>query len=307
MIISLSYGISSLPGKVSNVFTLNIRTILLFTVPTLKINLHILLTSIVSRQSECRPWSNCLDFNLGLHCLLRLYYVGIFRVNMVVYFKELDMVKTYVLVHLCIKQSLFAQSKWCTNWFKAEMLISWMSHRSPPVGCYETPLLSYTAQTPCVLWQFVTLCGLSLLFTNLMLLYVGLVFHYLTLLLSYMNWPLRFVHLSIRYVGLFFTNAGLILKYLVCSLRFVHFLIPSVDISFLYVTMASWCRICREGTFTSTLCFCYLFFYHHTLYKAIYNKTVSNKEKKKKKKKKKNKQTNKKQMRNTFAEYSRVI
>ena len=55
-----------------------------------------------------------------------------------------------------------------------------------------------------------------------------------------MNWPLRFVHLSIRYVGLFFfTNAGLILQYLICSLRFVHFLIPSVDISFLYITMAS--------------------------------------------------------------------
>ena len=157
MIISLSYGMSSLPGKVSNVFTLNIRTILLFTVPILKINLHILLTSIVSRESECRPWSNCLDFDLGLHCLLRLYYVGIFRVNMVVYFKELDMVKTYVLVHLCIKQSPFAQSKWCTNWLKAEMLISLMSHRSPPVGCYETPLLSIAVTICYVMWFVITL------------------------------------------------------------------------------------------------------------------------------------------------------
>ena len=60
----------------------------------------------------------------------------------------------------------------------------------------------------------------------------------MTLLLRYVNWPLRFVHLSISYVGFLFTYAGLILRYLICSLRFVHFLIPSVDISFRYVTMA---------------------------------------------------------------------
>ena len=53
-------------------------------------------------------------------------------------------------------------------------------------------------------------------------------------------------------MGLLFTYAGLILRYSICSLRFVHFLIPSVDISFRYeyVTMAGWCRIVREGTFT---------------------------------------------------------
>ena len=85
-----------------------------------------------------------------------------------------------------------------------------MSHRSPPAGYYGTPWLSYMAQTPFVLWQFVTLCGLSFPYTSLMLLYAGIVFYYVTLLLHYVNWTLRFVHLSLHYVALLFAFVGLI-------------------------------------------------------------------------------------------------
>ena len=177
---------------------------------------------------------------------------------MVVYFKELDMVKTYVLVHLCIKQSPFAQSKWCTNWLKAEMLISLMSHRSPPVGCYETPLLSIAVTICYVMWFVITLYEFDVTLC-------WFVFHYLTLLLRYMNWPLRFVHLSIRYVGLCFTNAALILQYLICSLRFVHFLILLWTFHFfmsLWLVDAVYVGKARLRHVT-TLCFflCFFFFF----------------------------------------------
>ena len=42
-----------------------------------------------------------------------------------------------------------------------------------------------------------------------MLLYAGIVFHYVTLLLRYVNWTLGFVHSSLHYVALLFAFAGL--------------------------------------------------------------------------------------------------
>ena len=53
----------------------------------------------------------CWDFDLGLHCLFRLYYIGLFRVNMVVCDQKLYIVKTSDLVHLCNKQLPLAHLK----------------------------------------------------------------------------------------------------------------------------------------------------------------------------------------------------
>ena len=55
------------------------------------------------------------------------------------------MVKTSDLVHL-INNHLWLNQKDVQNRLKAEMLISLMSLKSSPEGCYGTPLLSYTAK-----------------------------------------------------------------------------------------------------------------------------------------------------------------
>ena len=84
-----------------------------------------------------------------------------------------------------------------------------MAHRSPLVGCYGTSLLSYMAQTLCILYgantlhfvitlyEFdVNLCGLSIALSDF--------------IVTLCELAITFVHLSILYVSLLFTDAGLI-------------------------------------------------------------------------------------------------